>query len=94
MLFPHDDVEPGPAYFSELCPRCGCLVSATFCDEDSCRRRFVLSVFRSHLLCPIHDPSVPRDALTATMSEAMRCHSCGQNLYGIKAEDGERWKPR
>jgi hypothetical protein len=78
-------------FFSELCPRCTSLVSAAFCTEDTCRRRFVLSMRRSHLLCPIHDHAVPRATLTDTMRLAVQCCACGQNLYGIMQEDGARW---
>ena len=86
--------EPLPAepwLFSEICPRCAAIVNAAFCTDDSCRRRFVVSPRRTRLVCPIHDPEVPREVVKDTMRLAVQCASCTQNLYGIKPGDGERW---
>ena len=73
--------------FSELCNGCGSLVTGAFCNDEFCRRRFVLAGDRTRLYCPAHDPAVSPDRVRQTMKGVVRCPACQRNLYGVKEED-------
>jgi hypothetical protein len=73
--------------FSERCQGCESVVSAAFCNDEFCRRKFVLAGDRTHLFCPIHDTALAPERVPETMKGAVRCPTCQRNLYGVKAED-------
>ena len=87
MCPPLDQPAVNAWYFSELCKGCASVVRAAFCNEEFCRRRFVLAGDRTHLFCPIHDPTIARETLPETMTGAVRCPTCQRNLDGVKEED-------
>ncbi len=78
--------------FSQRCKECETISTATFCDEDTCRRKFILQPFFSRTCCPLHDPAllvstVPNSIRLRKFKKALRCPKCESNLFGIKEED-------
>ena len=78
--------------FSQRCPKCDQISVATFCGEETCRRKFLLRPGRSREFCPIHDPAQgeARDSEArrpGKLQEAIDCPRCGANLFGVKPED-------
>ena len=81
--------------FSQLCPNCQWVITAEFCGQDACRRKFVLQPRYSVRFCPLHDPAVedvevPRDIRAMKFERALFCPRCRRNLLGYKPEDREQ----
>ena len=82
--------------FSKLCPNCQWLITAEFCDQDSCRRKFIPQPGYSRYWCPLHDPGlledsqVPRDFRAMKFERSLFCPRCGGNVFGYKPEDREQ----
>ncbi len=78
--------------FSQRCRECGNISVATFCDEETCRRKFILQPFFSRTSCPLHDPAlsvatVPIAVRLRKFGKALCCPKCESNLFGIGEED-------
>ncbi len=77
--------------FSQRCRECGTISTATFCEEETCSRKFILQPFVSRICCPLHDPAllvatVPDAVRLRKFKRALRCPKCEGNFFGIKEE--------
>ncbi len=86
---------PGRFALEQLCPHCQWIVTAEFCDQDSCRRKFVPQPGYSSCCCPLHDPALLESRLppgfrTMKFEKSLFCPRCGGNLFGYRIEDKEQ----
>ena len=77
--------------FSLRCRECSVISTATFCEEETCRRKFIFQPFFSRTRCPLHDPAllvatVPDAVRLRKFKKALRCAKCESNFFGIKEE--------
>ena len=78
--------------FSQCCPTCNEIATGTFCEDEFCRRKFLLRSGGSRDHCPLHDPALRNGQVTEehrlrVLRSALVCARCGGNLFGIKPED-------
>ena len=78
--------------FSQRCQECGTVSTATSCEEETCRTKFILQPGYSRTCCPLHDPAllvstVPNSFRVRKFKNALRCPKCESNFFGIKEED-------
>ena len=78
--------------FSQLCQKCGTVSTATFCEKETCRAKFILQPGYSWTCCPLHDPvllgpTVLNSFRLRILKKALLCPKCESNLSGIKEED-------
>ncbi len=78
--------------FSLCCQECSAISMASFCDEETCRRKFVPQPGYSRISCPLHDPAlslptVSRGSRLRVFKRALHCRKCESNLFGVKPED-------
>ena len=76
--------------FSVLCSKCEKNNTATFCSEETCRRRFMRLLDHSPDFCPLHDPTpICHYYRVRELKNALHCQHCGHNIFGVKPEDLE-----
>ncbi len=78
--------------FSQCCQECSAILTADFCNEETCRRKFIPQPGYSRISCPLHDPAlslpgVSRGRRLRVFKRALHCSKCETNLFGIKPED-------
>ena len=78
--------------FSQRCPKCDQISVATFCGEETCRRKFLLRPQLSREFCPLHGPGEGEAGASparrlSSLQDALLCPRCGANLFGVKPKD-------
>ena len=80
--------------FPVRCSKCEEINTATFCSEETCRRKFMPLPGYSTEFCPLHDPtSLSYYYRVRELKNALYCRQCGHNVFGVKPEDLENGRP-
>ena len=74
--------------FFQRCPGCTGVLTASFCDEETCGRKFLFFSGQSHSLCPLHERHPPFAAASRalrlrSLERASACPRCGWDLFRI-----------